>query len=104
MCASDAPGPGGAAARNTLEALAALLDGFGADADLASLPDATVQRLLTLAVGAYAAKLDAGAPCEPFAPNGTLTATEVCPVVARMLKAVDVDLFELAMWQHLVDG
>jgi hypothetical protein len=104
MCASDAPNSGGTSAQHAQEACAVLLDGFGGGLDLAALPDTLIQRLLTLAVGAYAAKLDAGAPCRPFAPESRLTASEVCPVVARMLRAVDVDLFELAMWQHLVDG
>jgi len=84
-------------------ACVALLDQFSGDVDLASLPDTLIQRLLTLAVGAYAAKLDAGEPCEPFASESRPTAAQVCPVVARMLKAAGVDLFELAMWQHLVD-
>lgn len=108
MCASDAALPrdhstAGTLVKNAQEACAALLDHFGSGADLTALPDSTVQRLLTLAVGAYAAKLDDGDPCEPFARESGLTASEVCPVVARMLKAVDVDLFELAMWQHVVD-
>ncbi len=108
MCASDAAPPrgnhpGGGASPDLARACAALLDQCGRNADLASLPDDVVQRLLALAVGAYAAKLEAGAPCGPFAPDSGLTASEVGPVVARMLRAVDVDLFELAMWQHLID-
>ena len=108
MCASDAAPPrdnrtSDMPGQNAQEACAAFLDRFGGGDGLASLPDIMVQRLLTLAVGAYAAKLDAGDPCEPFARDSRLTASEVCPVVARMLRAVDVDLFELVMWQHLVD-
>lgn len=103
MCASEIPGTGGPSARQAQEACAAFLDGFGGEVDLASLPGDLVQRLLTLAVGAYAAKLDAGEPCRPFSPDSRLTASDVCPVVAHMLRAVDVDLFELAMWQHVVD-
>ncbi len=115
MCASDAPPPRGrhagasaapdpAQSAGTLaKTCAALLDQCAGEADLASLPDGMLQRLLAVAVGAYAARLEAGTPCEPFAPGSGLTASEVGPVVARMLRAVDVDLFELAMWQHLID-
>lgn len=108
MCASDATRPredgtGRPPVRNLDAACVALLEQFSGDVDLASLSDTLIQRLLALAVGAYAAKLDAGEPCEPFAPENRPTAAQVCPVVARMLKAADVDLFELAIWQHLVD-
>jgi hypothetical protein len=107
MCASNAAPPrdgnaGGTPGQNAEQACAALLDQVGGS-DPAALPDHMIQRLLTFVVRAYAAKLDAGEPFEPFTQDSGLTASDVCPAVARMLKAVDIDLFELVMWQHLVD-
>jgi len=54
-------------------------------------------RALTAAVRLYAAKTDAG---EAFAPvaAATVTPTDVVVVVSEMLHAVDLNLFDLAMW------
>ena len=54
-------------------------------------------RALTAAVRLYAAKIDAG---EGFAPvaAGSVTPTDVVVVVSEMLRAVDLNLFDLAMW------
>ena len=54
-------------------------------------------RALTAAVRLYAAKIDAG---EGFAPvvAERVTPTDVVVVVSEMLRAVDLNLFDLAMW------
>jgi hypothetical protein len=54
-------------------------------------------RALTAAVRLYAAKIDAG---EGFAPvaGEKVTPTDVVVAVSEMLRAVDLNLFDLAMW------
>jgi hypothetical protein len=77
---------------------------FSADALLAEgavdrVPDETVQELMTAAVTLYAAKIEAEKRFSPFVEGDSVTATKVAVTVTEMLKAVDVELFELGMWQ-----
>jgi hypothetical protein len=65
------------------------------DAD--RVPDEAVQQLLTAAVRLYAAK-EEDRP-RPFPENDEVTATEVLVTVSEMLEAVDVEVFELGIWQ-----
>ncbi len=97
MCGSESPDA--AALDAQLDRWAAALD----EADPDTIPDALVQRLLALAVRLYAAKLDSDQTLEPFPPGTVPTATAVGHTVGRMLRAADVELFELVMWQHLID-
>lgn len=62
--------------------------------------DAEIQAALAGAVRAYAeraAERDGGLPA--FPPDGSVTATEVMVTVTAMLKAVNLQVFELGMWQ-----
>ena len=61
-----------------------------------TLSAADVQRMLTEGVRAYAAAREAGEAATPF--DGEMTATEVLITVADMLEAVDVEVFELGLW------
>ena len=54
-------------------------------------------RALTAAVRLYAAKTDAGECFAPVAAE-SVTPTDVVVVVSEMLRAVDLNLFDLAMW------
>jgi hypothetical protein len=67
------------------------------------VPDDLVQLLLGLAVKLYAVKLGTGGALPPFVEGCGLTATEVGVAVSHMLKAADVELFELAMWRNLMN-
>ena len=61
--------------------------------------DAEIQEMLAKAVRLYAeraAERDSALPA--FAPDAA-TATEVMVTVTAMLKAVNLQLFELGMWQ-----
>lgn len=69
----------------------------------ASLSDTAVQRLLTLAVKAYASKLEEEREIFPFVDENSLTPTEVGATVGYLIKAADIDLFELVAWQSLMD-
>jgi hypothetical protein len=62
--------------------------------------DAEIQDMLAKAVRLYAeraAESDEGLPA--FAPQAQMTATEVVVTVTAMLKAVNLQVFELGMWQ-----
>ena len=68
--------------------------------DVAARPtDSEIQAMLAEAVRLYAeraAERDGGLPA--FAPDAA-TATEVMVTVTAMLKAVNLQVFELGMWQ-----
>ncbi|MGE0563958.1 MAG: hypothetical protein AB7O50_05530 [Pseudolabrys sp.] len=71
------------------------------DPGIAALPDdADIQALLARAVKLYAARADAGEAALPAFADGTqVTATEAVVAVTAILKAVNVQVFELGMWQ-----
>jgi hypothetical protein len=57
-----------------------------------------VQRLLAAAVRLYAAKADTEGYF-PIVPPGTITATDAMIVSTALLKAVNIAVFELGLWQ-----
>jgi hypothetical protein len=62
--------------------------------------DAEIQSMLAKAVRLYterAAERDCALPA--FAPDAGVTATDVMVVTTAMLKSVNVQIFELGMWQ-----
>jgi hypothetical protein len=84
-------------------------DGLGADfcaaaeaalakAEPGAVPDEALRRVLTAAVRLYAAKVeDGGAEIPPF-DEGTVTATETVVASCAMIRAADLNLFDVAMW------
>jgi hypothetical protein len=70
----------------------ALADG-GADID-----DATIQKLFTAAVKLYVSRVERGGPMPATAP-AALTATEGMIATSAILRAVNVQVFELGLWQ-----
>ncbi|HEY1309799.1 MAG TPA: hypothetical protein VGF02_02530 [Pseudolabrys sp.] len=62
--------------------------------------DAEIQSMLAQAVRSYAARAaeSDNAP-SAFPPDTQMTATEVMVTVTAMLKAVNLQVFELGMWQ-----
>ena len=62
--------------------------------------DADIQRNLAEAVKRYVARVGEGDEIVPaFPPDAQITATEVMVTVTAMLKAVNLQVFELGMWQ-----
>jgi len=61
--------------------------------------DAEIQAQLALAVRRYAERAEQGAAPAAFPPEAQITATEVMVTVTAMLKAVNLQVFELGMWQ-----
>jgi len=62
--------------------------------------DADIQAMLAKAVRLYAERAaERDTPLPPFPADATMTATEVVVTVSAMLKAVNLQVFELGMWQ-----
>jgi hypothetical protein len=65
-----------------------------------ALSDADVQALLAAAVRIYAARMeDRDEPLAAFPGDAGITATQAMVAITAILKAVNVQLFELGMWQ-----
>ena len=65
----------------------------------AALSDADIQSTLARAVKLYAERAEQGNAPSAFADGAPVTATEVMVTVSAMLKAVNLQVFELGMWQ-----
>ena len=66
--------------------------------ELDALPDDLLRRVLTAAVKAYAAKAEAaGGDLAPFETDA-VTATETVVTACAMIRAADLNLFDIAMW------
>jgi hypothetical protein len=66
--------------------------------DMAAIPDDALRRVLTVAVKAYAAKVEAaGGEFMPFE-SGSVTATETVVMACAMIRAAGLNLFDIAMW------
>jgi len=64
------------------------------------LSDGEIQALLARAVKLYAERVAANDTPLPAFPDGVeVTATDAVVTITAMLKAVNVQLFELGMWQ-----
>jgi hypothetical protein len=68
-----------------------------ADGSVADVPDEAVQQLLLAAVRLFSAKRDQGTKLAAF-PAGTVTATDVAVTAVAMTEVVNLELFELALW------
>lgn len=79
-----------------VDALLATLDGPLGDAELQAVMGAAVKR--------YAERLGEGGELRAFAPGAGVTATEAMLVTTAILRAVNVQLFELGMWQAWSGG
>lgn len=75
----------------------------GGDELRAALSDGAVQCLLTLGIKAYASKLEEEREVFPLVDEDSLTPTEVGVTVGYLIKAAEIDLFELVAWQSLMD-
>jgi hypothetical protein len=63
-----------------------------------AISDEALRRVLTAAVRVFAAKSeDVGREIAPFLAN-TVTATETVTAACAMIRAVDLNLFDVAMW------
>ena len=69
-----------------------------------AIPDKTLQRVLSAAVKVYAAKVERrGHDVAPF-PQNTVTATETVVTACGMIRAADLNMFDVAIWFHRPPG
>ncbi len=63
------------------------------------IPEEIIQEGLTALTRLYAVKFQLGERWEPFTPNNTVPATAAMIMCTAMLRGVNVEVFELGMWQ-----
>jgi len=69
-----------------------------------AISDKTLQQVLTAAVKVYAAKVERrGHDVAPF-PQHTVTATETVVTVCGLIRAADLNMFDVAIWFHRPPG
>ncbi len=65
-----------------------------------AIPDQELQKILAAAVKCYAAKAERrGGGLQPY-PEGLITATETVVAACAMIRAADLNIFDVAMWFH----
>jgi hypothetical protein len=95
MSSSDILGRPAEALEHASDALAAAL------ADPQRIPDAALRALIANAVRLYAVKAEAGMRAPLPADGGAVTITDAMLTVTDLLHALNVQLFELSMWQAM---
>jgi hypothetical protein len=69
-----------------------------------TITDKALQQVLTAAVKIYAAKVERrGHDVAPFMP-GAVTATETVVTACGMIRAADLNMFDVAIWFHRPQG
>jgi len=63
------------------------------------IPDEVIQEGFTALVRLYAVKFQLGERWEPFAEKNVVPATAAMIMCTAMMRAVNVEVFELGMWQ-----
>lgn len=63
-----------------------------------------VQLLMAMAVRAYSDLVERGHAMSPLAPGSDVTATDAVRAASGILKALDLETFELALWQMFGGG
>jgi phage I-like protein len=79
--------------------LAADIERSLADGRLDLLSPPALQALMAAACKAYAAQIEAGNPVAALAQRTTVTPTEVMVTASGLLRAANLAVFELGMWQ-----
>ncbi|MDB5513634.1 MAG: hypothetical protein JWQ17_392 [Tardiphaga sp.] len=64
-----------------------------------AVPDEALQQLMTTLVKVYAAKFDEGQRPTLLAADGGVSATAVLVTTSALMKASNLEIFELGMWQ-----
>ena len=93
-------GPAAAAAASAeATRLAAEIERGLADGRIDMLSPPALQALMAAACKAYAAQVEAGNPMAALAQRTTVTPTEVMVTASGLLRAANLAVFELGMWQ-----
>jgi len=78
--------------------LAAVLERGIVDGKLDMVSADALQKLMAAACRVYTARVEAGEPIMPV-PKNSISATDVMVTASGLLKAADLAVFELGMWQ-----
>ena len=78
--------------------LAAVLERSIVDGKLDLITTEALQKLIAAACRVYTARVEAGEPITPV-PKNSISATDVMVTASGLLKAADLAVFELGMWQ-----
>ncbi len=78
--------------------LAAVLERGIVDGKLDLVAVEALQRLIAAACRVYTARVEAGEPIMPV-PKNSISATDVMVTASGLLRAADLAVFELGMWQ-----
>ena len=78
--------------------LAAVLERGIVDGKLDMVSAEALQKLIAAACRVYTARVEAGEPIMPV-PRNSISATDVMVTASGLLKAADLAVFELGMWQ-----
>jgi hypothetical protein len=78
--------------------LAAVLEASIVEGKLDLVSAEALQKLIAAVCRVYAARVEAGEPIMPV-PRNSITATDVMVTASGLLKATDLAVFELGMWQ-----
>jgi uncharacterized protein (DUF2252 family) len=81
------------------EQLAASLNGWIAAGRAGDLPDETLRSLMAALVKVYAAKFDEGQRPVLLDAQSEVSATAVLVTTSALMKASNLEIFELGMWQ-----
>jgi len=79
------------------EAIVAAMERALTNRDFSAIPNRTLETVMTAAIKLYAAKAEAEGTFAPVAAE-MVTPTEVVMVVTELLRATNLNLFDLAMW------
>ena len=83
--------------KSTIDRLDVLAGDVLVQAKEENLSPETVQKLMTIAVKLYVARRISAPDLTPFTGN-VVTATDVAVATTQMLRSVNLELFELALW------
>jgi hypothetical protein len=81
------------------EQLAGSLQGWIAAGQAGAFPDQTMRHLMAVLVKLYAAKFDEGQRPDLLDADDDVSATAVLVTTSALMKASNLEIFELGMWQ-----
>ena len=84
---------------DSAEQLAASLNGWIEAGQAGALPDETMRHLMAALVKIYAAKFDEGQRPVLLDAQSDVSATAVLVTTSALMKASNLEIFELGMWQ-----
>jgi hypothetical protein len=98
VAVASAPAGNGDAQAEALR-LAGVVEQAIKDGKLDLLPPDALQALFASLCKLYAANVEQGAPYLPVGPRSGVTPTDVMVVASKLLRATNLQVFELGMWQ-----